>query len=66
MPAMVPQSVAMRSLVALAAVVSLLVVAVAHPRAQCGPAAGDWPNHGGQRGLEVGHAPELVALALSS
>jgi glucose dehydrogenase len=43
-------SAAMRSALALAALVSLLVVAVAHPRAQRGPAAGDWPNHGGDVG----------------
>ena len=40
----------MRSQLALAALVALLVAAVAHPRAQRGRDDGDWPNHGGDAG----------------
>jgi len=40
----------MRSQLALAALVVLLVAAVAHPRAQRGRDDGDWPNHGGDAG----------------
>ena len=40
----------MRSLIALAVLVALLVTAVAHPRAQRGAGPGDWPHHGGDAG----------------
>ncbi|HUU36427.1 MAG TPA: PQQ-binding-like beta-propeller repeat protein [Vicinamibacterales bacterium] len=53
----------MRLSLALAALVAMLLVAVARPGAQRGPAGGDWPNHGGDAGSTKYSALDQITAA---